>query len=79
MWSPKVSSRSVHLEQRVAERVERGMPRILRTARGKAAGGRGGSWRRGCFARGRRSHERDDGRDERRRRSLAGADERRAV
>ena len=79
MWSPYVSSSRVHLVQRVGGRLVRGIPRILRTARGKAAGGNGESWRRGWFGRGRRSHEREDGREARRRRSRAGAEVRSSV
>ena len=79
MWSPNGSSRRVHLEQRDGGRVFKGMPRILRMARGKEAGGRGGSRTRGWTGKGSRTHEMDEGREERRRRSLAGADERREV
>ena len=79
MWSPKGSSSKVHFVQRVGGRVVRGMPNILRIAKGKAAGGRGESWRRGWMGRGRRIHERESGREERRRRSLTGAEERSAV
>lgn len=78
MWSPYISSRRVHFEQRVGGRVERGIPRILLMARGKAAGGRGESLSRGWFGRGNWSQERDEGREDRRRRSRAGEEESKA-
>ena len=78
MWSPYASSRRVHFVHSVGGSEERGMPSILRMDRGKAEGGKGESLRRGWFGSGRRSHDREDGREERRRRSRAGADERRA-
>ena len=78
MWSPKESSVRVHLVQSVGGRGESGRPRILRIARGNAEEGMGGSCRRGCLGRGRRIHEREEGREERRSWSRAGAEERRA-
>ena len=47
-------------------------------ARGKAAGGRGESLSRGWFGRGNWSQERDEGREDRRRRSRAGEEESKA-